>query len=481
MARVLLINPSMDVEAGFGDYARLVEPMPCVGLAYLAARLLEEGHQVSVLDNFALNLSNAEVVQRIRSQEPDIVGMGVLTPSATGAEELGRLIRESLPGTRVVMGNLHAAIFAEELIRSGACDAVLHGEGERTFPRLVQAMMDEEEPSQIPGVSYKKDGDVVFSGDPELIDDLDALPYPAWDLFPWKKYTFLPFVTVAKPCLSILGTRGCPWACSFCALGYQGRKVRRRSPLSIAKEIGWLVRSFGIRHVGFVDPIFPLDKKHGLATCQAIIEQDIPGRWWWTTETRVDVIDEEMCRAMKRARCRRILFGIESGVDELLSRVAKNTSVEKARRGVAIARAAGLEISAFFMLALPGETAEMTRKTIDFARSLDIDFAKFGITIPYPGTKIYEDLIAQGRLAHGDWRKFSTFNPDPDTLPFVPEGMSGAELAALHKRATWAFYMRPKIIFRQLFIIRSIGVGKLFEGARILLGQLFGGRLSGGS
>ncbi|MCZ7584385.1 MAG: B12-binding domain-containing radical SAM protein [Deltaproteobacteria bacterium] len=257
------------------------------------------------------------------------------------------------------------------------CDTVLHGEVEHTFLKLIDVVTKGGAEEDVPGLSYLDNGTVRMTKVPDPPTDLDGLPYPAWDLFPKDVYTFLPFVTVATPCLSLLATRGCPFHCKYCALGYQGHKVRRRSPDNIAAEVEWLVRDWGIRHVGFVDPIFPVHKRHGLETCQAIEERKIPGRWWWTSETRVDVIDEEMCRAMKKARCKRILFGIESGVDMLLANVDKKCTAAKVREGVGYARNAGLEITGFFMLGLPGETAEMTRETINFALSLDIDVAKF--------------------------------------------------------------------------------------------------------
>ena len=477
MARVLLINPSMDVAAGFGEYRSLMEPMPCIGLAYLAGACRSAGHEVRALDNFVEDRPPEAVVEPARSWRPDVVGLTMLTPTARSTEALARAIREGLPGVRVALGNLHASLFADGLLAGGSCDAGVHGEGEIRFPRLVEAWAAGSQPTGIPGISYRDGGDVVHVEQDEPIADLDAVSYPAWDLFPWRAYTFLPFVTVAKPCLSILGTRGCPFRCKFCALGYMGSRVRKRSPESIAAEVEWLVREYGIRHVGFVDPIFPLSKAHGIDTCRAIRARDIPGPWWWTSETRVDVIDVEMCREMKAARCKRILFGVESGVDELLAGVGKNFTTADARRAVAAAREAGLEISAFFMLGLPGETAAMTRQTIDFALSLDIDFAKFGITVPLPGSELYDDLIRQGKVEVGDWQRFSTFNPDPETLPYIPEGLTGKELQTLHRRATWRFYVRPRMILRHLFVIRSMGLRALLNGALILLRQALRGRL----
>lgn len=477
VSRVLLINPSMDVAAGFGEYKTLMEPMPCIGLAYLAATCREAGHDVKVLDNFAADLPAVKVLDLVRTWQPDVVGLGMLTPSARSTENLSRQIKKTVPKTKVVLGNLHASLFAEQLIADGACDAVVHGEGERILPRLIEVFGNDGDPASIPGVSFAVDGSAQTTQPEPPLEDLDALPYPAWELFPWRSYTFLPFVTVAKPCLAIIGSRGCPFRCKFCALGYMGNVVRKRRPDSIAAEVEWLVREFGVRHVGFVDPIFPLSKQHGLETCRAIRERKIPGDWWWTSETRIDVIDEEICRAMHGARCKRILFGIESGVNELLANVGKNFTTDQVREAVRAARAAGLEISGFFMLGLPGETAEMTRRTIEFARELDIDFAKFGITVPLPGSELYDELIEEGKISPGDWELFSTFNPDPESLPYIPAGLTGKELQRLHRWATWRFYVRPKMIFRHLFVIRSIGWKQLFNGAKILLRQFFGGRL----
>ncbi|MCB9489130.1 MAG: radical SAM protein [Deltaproteobacteria bacterium] len=477
MARIFLINPEMDIATGFGDYQDFMEAMPVIGLAYIASICRREGHEVRCLDNFCERRTHDDIAEEIRRFKPDVIGIGILTPSARTAMRMSKTLREAHPSAHIVLGNLHASVFHEELVGEGYADTVLHGEVEHTFLRLVEMVTKGGAEEDVPGLSFVDNGTVRMTKLADPPTDLDDLPRPAWDLFPQDVYTFLPFVTVAKPCLSLLATRGCPFHCKYCALGYQGHKVRRRSPDNIAAEVEWLVRDWGIRHVGFVDPIFPVHKRHGLETCQAIIERKIPGRWWWTTETRVDVIDEEICRAMKAARCKRVLFGIESGVDALLKNVDKKCTAAKVREGVTAAKKAGLEITAFFMLGLPGETAEMTRETIDFALSLDLDIAKFGITVPYPGTELYETLLAEGRIKKGEWEQWSTFNPNGDNLPFVPDGMTGPELDRLHKRANWLFFMRPRIIWRHLFVVRSIKLSHMMAGFRLFFRQFVMGQI----
>lgn len=130
MTKVFLINPSMDVSSGFGEYDKLMEPMPCIGLAYLASSCQKAGHTVFVLDNFTENKTFKQIVESIKSFGADVVGISMLTPTANSTEALGRFIKAQLPSIKVIFGNLHASLFAKDLINNGACDAVVHGEGE---------------------------------------------------------------------------------------------------------------------------------------------------------------------------------------------------------------------------------------------------------------------------------------------------------------------------------------------------------------
>ncbi|MCB9489133.1 MAG: cobalamin B12-binding domain-containing protein [Deltaproteobacteria bacterium] len=477
MARVFLINPSMDTAAGFGEYRALSEAMPPTGLAYVAGAARRAGHTVGMIDNFVENRPDDKLAATVQAFAPDVVGIPVLTPVAQGIERFCARLRETNPNVKVVMGNHHASVFAEELVDRGVCDVVVHGEGEERFPQVVDALVGDSGLESVPGVTWRPNGHVETTGRPPQIRELDTLARPAWDMLPWAHYTFLPFVTVARPCLAVVGSRGCPYRCSYCVEGGAANGLRVRSPEAIADEMEWLVRDMGVRHAGFVDPIFPFNKKHGLAVCNAIAAREIPGDWWWTSETRIDVIDDEMAHAMKASRCKRVLFGIESGVEDSMRRVNKKYNREAIRRGVAATRSAGLEITGFFMIGLPGETAEKTREAIDFACSLDIDFAKFAILVPFPGTQLYDSLVADGQIRKSDWVKFATFSADPETLPFIPEGLTGAELQRLQKRATFRFYVRPRMIWRHLFVTRSIGLRNLYHGARILLTQWLRGKV----
>ena len=468
--RIILINPAMDIEAGFGEFARVMEPMPCIGIASLAAALRHRGYEVRCIDAFALNPSAADLLREIDAFGADVVGQTCLTPTANVAFALNSTLKHERPHIRTVLGNVHASVFAKEIIENGQADYVLDGECEYSFPAFLDRLADDNGLDDVPGLHYRSEetGRHVTTGPPQPITDLDALAIPDWSDLPWRKYTFLPFVTMARPVMAIMGSRGCPYHCTFCALSYQGR-YRMRSPEGIADEMELLSRDFGARHIGFVDPIFPLSKTHLFELCDRIREKRLPRQVTWTSETRADVLDKEMMVEMKSAGVRRLLFGIESGVNRLLEVVKKNYTVAQVKQCIRWAKEAGLETSCFFILGLPTETPMESLQTVRFPIELDIDLAKFSILIPLPGSPLFAQLVSEGKLRTSDWEKFTTFNPRPGDLPFVPEGMTGEELLALQKKANLRFYFRPRIILRHLFVIRTIPFRSLFAGLEIWL------------
>jgi radical SAM superfamily enzyme YgiQ (UPF0313 family) len=468
--RVLLINPGMDLAAGFGEFASVMEPMPCLGMASLAASLKKAGHSVRCVDAFATGASFADLLREIDDFKAGFVGQSCLTPTAKVAFSFNDLLKRERPHIQTVLGNVHASEFAKEIVDNKQADYVLDGECEQSLPMLLDSLESNASPEKVPGLHYLSDstGLPAYTGPPLPIMDLDALPNPDWKMLPWERYTFLPFVTVGLPVVAIMGSRGCPYRCTFCALKYQG-KYRTRSPLAIAEEMEQLVVDFKPRHVGFVDPIYPLKKDHLFELCGLIRQKELHLKTAWTSETRVDVIDKEMMIEMKASGYRRLLLGVESGEDRLLKVVEKNYEIAQVKQCVAWAKEVGLETSCFFILGLPTETAAESRKTMRFPIELDVDFAKFSILVPLPGSPLFNELVSQGKLRTSDWEKFTTFNPSPEDLPFVPEGMTGEELLALQKKANMMFYFRPRIILRHLFSIRTIPFKSLFAGLRIWL------------
>jgi len=465
--RVLLINPAMKLES-FGRFRGLMEPMPVIGLAYIAAVLQQNGHEVKAIDQFTYGMGVDQVVEEARKYRPDVLGLGMLTPSTPVATAIADRTRAALPEVRIVAGNVHADIFYKELLTGSEIDFVVHGEGEHTIAELVQAFeAGRTDWASIQGISWiDEDGAVHKSASRPVIQDLDALPYPAWNLFPYTRYGLLPFADVAYPVLSMAGSRGCPYRCEFCSLLYTGSNYRKRDPIKLVDEYELLHERYGVKMVGFVDPIFPLNKRILFRFCEELMRRGLHKKVCWLSETRVDRLDRESLRIMRASGCRRILLGIESGVDLLLENVNKTFTTETTRKAVRMIREEGIDSVGLFMIGLPGETPEMTRQTIDFAKSLDLDFAKFAVTVPFPGSQMYEDLRREGRLERDDWENWTTFQPDPDKMVFVPREVSNEYLLKMQKKGTREFYLRPHMIYRHLVQIRTIKPRQLFHGIK---------------
>ena len=463
--KITLINPSMNLKK-LGRFAGLLEPMPCIGLAYIAAALEQHGEDVSVIDMFAEGFGAEKVLSLVKEIQPDVVGMTVLTPSEPVCSILTEMIRGVLPNVKIVWGAVHAEVFAKDIILERKADFVVHHDGEETICELMDALKSgETDFSSVDGLSWRAtDGTPVTNKERRLLQDLDSLPYPAWHLFPYHKYGLLPFADFAKPVLTMTGSRGCPYRCDYCSLINTGGKVyRRRDPIKIVDEYEYLVDRYKVKQIGFVDPIFPLVKKDLKPLCDEIVNRGLDKRCQWLSETRCDRLDKETAELMYYGGCRRVLMGIESGSDILLGNVNKNITTQKVREGVANAKNAGLQTVGLFMIGMPGETPEMTRETVDFSIDLDLDFAKYAITVPFPGSKLFEDRW-QKDLFRDDWENYTTFNPDPDRLVYHPHGYDPKELIEMQAWALRKFYLRPKQIKKQMFELRTISPKMLLYG-----------------
>lgn len=471
MAKIVFVNPSMNFKRGFGKLSPFMEAAPCIGLARLATLMKKAGYEVKGIDAYSNRLTISQTTKIISTIKPDIVGISCLTPSAIYVTNLAREIRNLRLGIKIILGNLHASIFAEDFILSGEADIVVHGEGENTLCELVPKLLSGKRLDSVRGISFKNDGKIIRTENRPLISDLNNLPYPDWGIFNYRNYGLFPFVTMARPALTIEGSRGCPYSCSFCTLDWQGKEYRMRPTSSIVDEFEYTITRYGAKQIAFADAIFPLTEKQGLEFCSEIIRRRLEKKCIWVTETRVDLITRLLAKTMREAGCRRILFGIESGVQSVLNENQKKATLEKTIETIKICRQAGIQTCGFFILGLPGEDRTSSEKTIKFALKLPLDLAKFNIIIPYPGSPIYQEAVSKGRLLHRNWEDYTCYVPNPEQLPWVPEGREAEELKTLQKTAIRRFYIRPTIILRHLFIIRSIRFKFLILGFWVLVSE----------
>ncbi|MEE9175676.1 MAG: radical SAM protein, partial [Thermodesulfobacteriota bacterium] len=357
-----------------------------------------------------------------------------------------------------VLGNIHPTLLPRETLGDNTTDFIVRGEGEETFIELLNVLSNSKNNhdfSKIKGLSYRDGNTVVNNPDRECITDLDHLPYPAWHLFPIEKFNNLPLHwMIKKPCFIMMFSRGCPYRCTFCSLISQ--KPRYRKPKYVVDEMLFLAEQYGAKQIIFMDAAFSLNKKKVIELCNEMIKRGVPKKLVWLCETRVNHVDQEMLDKMYEAGCRRIAFGIESGVQSLLNDVKKGFTLDQARSAIRMCKKAKIETITFFMLGLPNETRDLSMKTIAFAKELDPDFAKFNLTVPYPGTKLYEDAVEDGTLKSMDWTYFMSNIAMTSYEPvYIPKNMTKTDLLEIQKIAIKQFYLRPRIIFRHILKIRS--------------------------
>ncbi|OGZ34354.1 MAG: hypothetical protein A2Y98_00965 [Candidatus Portnoybacteria bacterium RBG_19FT_COMBO_36_7] len=442
--KILLINPPWVIGEDKNLWKQVASSWPSLGLAYIAAVLEKEGHEVFYLDCSAEHITVGEAEEVIKKyQNPDFIGLTATTPLINNALAIAKAAKKIFPRTKIVLGGIHPSVMPEEVIANEAVDFLLIDEGEETMKELVLG----KNPEEILGLCYKDNGQIIKNPLRPLIQDLDSIPFPAYHLLPMDKY--YPAIGSYKrlPAMILLATRGCPGRCTFCYRTFRGL-VRKRSAKNIIEEIKFLQKNYGIREFAFYDDTFTLFKNLIREFCEILINEktDIS----WSCFTRVDYINKGLLELMKWAGCHLILFGVESADEQILQNINKNISLEQVRQVVKLARESGIETRASFMFGNQGETEETIKKTIDFAIKLDPDEAQFNITTPYPGTELFSWAKEKGYIKSFNWNDYSYSNVVLE-LP----GLSRDILQRYYQLAHRRFYFRPKMILRRISRIRN--------------------------
>jgi anaerobic magnesium-protoporphyrin IX monomethyl ester cyclase len=303
---------------------------------------------------------------------------------------------------------------------------------------------------------YRRDGQLIFTGERGYIDDLDSLPFPALHLFPpLSLYHPMPGNVKKIPYAQMMTSRGCPYQCTFCDRKVFGRLFRARSPKNVVDEIETLMKRFGVKEVKFNDDTFNVDQKRVIDICEEILTRNI--KIPWTCRVDANHLSQDLLKIMRRAGCWQIGFGIENADPAILKSIKKSISPEEGRSIVRLAKKCGMNVKVSFMFGLPGETEATIRSTIDFAKTLPADIVNFHIFIPFPGTELFQTISAQGALLHRNYQHYCQLNlPKDNHLPFVPKGLTEDQIRQFSSRAYKSFYLRPAYIYSQLKQIRSL-------------------------
>jgi len=458
---VVLIAPPLTLEDRYGKdmkhFGAVTEPL---GIAYLAGCLQNEQIDVAIIDAPAENMSIDEIVQEIDDKEYTLIGISMLTPSYGVVKKLCNRIKAHFPDSTIIIGGPHCTALPERTLSEIlSADIVCYGEGEQTIIDVAKNKQ-KKDLSAINGICYRDESEIIRKTLPRpFLKNMDDIPLPARHLLPMDKYHLTASrVADNSYCPTIIVARGCPFGCTYCSHTF-GRKIRFHSIERIVTEIQFLMDEYSITQLNIEADTLTANKKFITNLCQALIKTGIAKKIKWTCESRVDTVTYDLLALMREAGCWQISYGIETGSQRLLDLINKSVTLEQVEMTVMMTHKAGISVRGFFMLGLPSETPEESQETINFAIKLNPQWAQFTITIPYPGTPMFEQLDREGKIRTYDWTEYNTWSgwKKDAQIPFVAEGRSLEELIGLQKKALRKFYIRPRVFIKFLFSIRSFG------------------------
>jgi radical SAM superfamily enzyme YgiQ (UPF0313 family) len=356
---------------------------PPVGLAYLSGMLKKNSIDFKAID-MRLGYSVGDIKDIIADYKPTVVGISYWSLERSKTQALIKKIKE-IVDIPVVIGGPHVSSVRQESLRETEADYAIKGEGEFTLIELLEFLKGNiSGPEEIKGLIFKRDGAVTENADREPITDLDSLPFPAYEDFEIDRYA-------RRKRINIASSRGCPYNCNYCAVRLtMGRNFRPRSPKNVFDElIHW--KNLGYEEFEFIDDCFTFDMKRSEEICDLIIKADLKISWFLGNGTRADRVSESLLLKMKQSGCKIIMFGVESGNNDILARMGKGIKVSQAESAVRLAKKAGIEyVGATFIIGHPGENLNMIREYIKKVENWPVDKINFYNLVPYPGTEVFD-------------------------------------------------------------------------------------------
>ncbi len=417
------------------------ETIPGMGVLMLAAVARQQGYRVHLLDAKQQGTPLDDVCRTIEALRPDVLGLSATTISVANAARIAARIKQTLPGVTTVLGGAHVSAIPERTLAAfPALDYGIVGEGEVSLFALLDRLERGAPVGDVPGVAYRDGARVIATPRAPYIDDLDALPDPAWDLLPEFPHRFQPslFSYPRTPVATLITSRGCPFSCVFCDRSTSGRKGRLHSVATVVRLVRQLAAR-GARHVIFLDDLFTVRRQRVVELCEAFLDARLDVTW--SCNSHPNLLDAATLRLMRRAGCWQIAYGIESGSQRVLDTVKREVRIPRMRETLRLTRAAGIRTKGYLMLGHPTETRETLAETEAFLRVAELDLCQITKFTPYPGTPAYPTIHQHGAFTE-DWERMNAMQ-----FVFLPNGLSEAELEEAFGRCYRAFYSRRDVLW----------------------------------
>jgi len=476
---ILLVNPPTP-DGGYwirtqhrvGRRTRENMVWPQVSLAQMAA-LLHDAYKLAIIDANAERMGWPEFTKLLERYQPKYYLTQMTAPTLEN-DMYGCFLAHARGAKTIAFGTHVTPIPRESMRPYPSLDFVLVGEPDLTIrdlldnlegkidqrPEHIRRIFERHDPSYQPaigedgsldmhaikGLAWRKDDEIIINMPRPFIQDLDDLPIPLHELLPLQKYR-MPMIK--GPFTFMVTSRGCPAGCTYCIkhVSYQFG-ARLRSPKLILEEM-WKLKELGINNIHMYADLFTVSRDQVMEMCERMIAEKINIRW--TSNSRVDYVDEEMLRMMGKAGNYLISWGIESGNEQILKHAHKGAYPDKAERALRWAKAAGIKNWGYFIVGLPGETVETIRQTIDFAKRLPLDIALFHVAAPYPGTPFFFEVVENKWFRPGT--RWEQVDMDKGTVLDYPN-LRAEELLYWQKRAfrEWAFRPGPMMTYLKMLL-----------------------------
>ncbi|MCX6903992.1 MAG: radical SAM protein [Verrucomicrobia bacterium] len=404
-----------------------------LGLLYVGGALQKAGCGVALYDAMTRFHTLDQVRQTLRREKPDAVFVSCITATVLDGMEVCRVAKEEAPEVLTVLGNTHPSFMYDEILREHPeVDVIVRSEGEETAVELVQAWQAGADLSQVRGLAFRQGGTIVATPPRCFIANLDALN-PAWDLVPWKEYSYRvkPGSTLAV----VSSSRGCKQHCSFCSqrLFWQ-ESWRAVSAAKFVDELQWLRCRYNVNVAMIADEIPSLDPQRWRQILDLLIERDLGLSL--LLETRVDDIvrDAALMPRYRRAGIEHIYVGVESVNQATLDLYKKDAKVEQGKRAIELIKAHDMISETSFVMGMPDETAAEMKRTIELAKFFDPDMAFFLAITPWPYADLYQDV--KDHIVTHDYRKYNLVEP-----VIKPVAMTVDEVRALLFQGFREFYL----------------------------------------
>jgi len=453
---ILLINPSLKQQS-IGHYSDRIEKTrgvyPSLGLLYIAAVLEQEGHHIELIDMDIEIDPQRKILHSLTCFKPEILCLHVMTWTFHQANEIAKLAKNTLPSISVIAGGPAITCTPETIMKYSVFDYGVIGEGEKTIIELTRIINSRNDAIKTPGIIYRINNQLLLSEQRPLIAALDTIPNPARHLVSLNRYSDV--LSRERASATMISSRGCPYSCIYCdRYNRMGNKWRSFSNRRIIDEMQELKDRYGVKEIMFFDDEFIIDRLRTIELCNLILEKNL--KIIWECRSRVDVVDRELLKIMKRAGCYRIRFGFESGDDNILKILKKGITVTQSLECARMVKESGIEIFGYFLFGSPEETEKTIQKTIKLVFDIEPDFAVFSKVILIPGSELFEWAVSRKVIAADYWQRFIE-GKLANTAPCLSSReLPEQRIDQIIKEINTKFYLRPRFIMRKLAKVKSI-------------------------